>query len=89
MVIKAIYAVQPYHVGPQNKRSLALIIPAKLVRECGIDSSSIFIIRGNTEMKRITIQTIDINDREQLSNQKIIPLEEGFEASTERAARIH
>jgi hypothetical protein len=39
---KKIYAVQPYQVGPKHNKSLAVIIPSKLAKEYGVDTSTIF-----------------------------------------------
>ena len=39
---KKIYAVQPYQVGPKHNKSLAVIIPSKLAKEFGVDTSTIF-----------------------------------------------
>jgi hypothetical protein len=39
---KKIYAVQPYQVGHKDKKSLALIIPSKLAKEYGVNTSTIF-----------------------------------------------
>jgi len=41
-ISKNVYAVQPYLVGPKQKKSLAVIIPSRLAKEYGVDTSTIF-----------------------------------------------
>jgi hypothetical protein len=41
-ISKKIYAVQPYQVGTRHNKSLAVIIPSKLAKEYGVDTSTIF-----------------------------------------------
>ena len=56
--MKNIYALQPYQVGSKNAKSLAIVIPAKIVRKFHIDTSTIFTLEGDDNTKKITLQTI-------------------------------
>ena len=61
MLTKATYAIQPYQVGCKNdkKKSLAIIIPAKIAREYNVDPSTIFALKVDQEKKIITLQIVD------------------------------
>lgn len=52
--------MQPYQVGSKNAKSLVLLIPAKVVKEFGINTSTVFMLRKNIESRTITLQTIDV-----------------------------
>jgi hypothetical protein len=54
--MKSIYALQPYKVGSTKAKSLALIIPAKVARKFGIDTSTVFALQTNTSTNTITLQ---------------------------------
>lgn len=58
MLSKYIYAVQPYQVGSRERKSLALIIPARITKECSINPSTIFSIQVDPSKKIITLQMI-------------------------------
>jgi hypothetical protein len=58
MTKKLVYALQPYEVGSKNAKSLALVIPAKVAKECDINTSTMFALRVDENNKRITLQTI-------------------------------
>ena len=61
-VMKSIYLLQPYQLGGKYK-SLALIIPADIVRECNIDNSTGFSLRVDRETKKIVLNTINFADK--------------------------
>lgn len=51
------YVIQPYEVGGSKKaKSLALLIPSKMVRECNISTDTVFALRANNCTKTITLQ---------------------------------
>jgi hypothetical protein len=60
-VMKSIYLIQPYQLGGKYK-SLALIIPADIVRECNINKSTGFSLRVDKETKKLVLSTIVIAD---------------------------
>ena len=59
MMPKVIYAVQPYQVGQKDRKSLALVIPARLAKECDIGPSTIFAIRKDSGSKRLIMEMIE------------------------------
>lgn len=54
--MKSVYVLQPYKVGSTRAKSLALIIPAKVARKYGIDTSTVFAVQTNTSTNTITLQ---------------------------------
>ena len=79
MMPKVIYAVQPYQVGQKDRKSLALVIPARLARECDIGPSTIFAIRKDSDSKRLIMEMIKRSDEE-----KTVP-DESLSASRKQA----
>jgi hypothetical protein len=47
--MKSVYVVQPYQVGSKKAKSLAVVIPAAVVKKCHINSSTIFALRPGDE----------------------------------------
>ena len=70
---KKIFSTSPYKVGTKRSTSLALVIPAQIVREQKIDPSTIFIVK--TETNRIILEQINF------PQQKIITADKSFQAS--------
>lgn len=61
-IMKSIYLLQPYQLGGKYK-SLALIIPADIVRECNLNNSTGFSLRVDKETKKIVLNTIIVDDK--------------------------
>jgi antitoxin component of MazEF toxin-antitoxin module len=59
MITKSIYAIQPYHVGRKERKSLAVIIPAKIAKEFNVNTSTIFVVRADKSNKSLTLRMID------------------------------
>ena len=79
--MKDVYIVQPYRVGSATGKSLAIIVPAELVKEYRIGISTILALSPDNRREKITIQTITrIADR----SEKMISTGESFEASTQQ-----
>jgi hypothetical protein len=53
MFTRSVYATQPYLVGSKDRKSLAIIIPARLVKEYDVDTSTIFAVRADKMTKSI------------------------------------
>ena len=43
--------IQPYQVGSKDGKSLALIIPAKVARQCSVNTSTLFTLRVDEGQK--------------------------------------
>jgi hypothetical protein len=61
---RRIYATQPYEVGSKRGRSLALIIPAGIARQCNITPNTVFSVKADTRTKTVTLQTINLTTEE-------------------------
>lgn len=56
--------MQPYRVGSKNGKSLVILIPARIVKEFNINTSTVFMLRKNKEKKTITLETIhELNEQ--------------------------
>lgn len=70
---RRIYATQPYHVGSKGGKSLAVIIPAGIARQCDITTDTVFSVKADTRTKAVTLQTIKPtteDDEEENENKK-------------------
>jgi hypothetical protein len=66
---KSIYVMQPYQVGSKNAKSLVILIPARIVKEFNINTSTVFMLRKNIEMKTITLETIHVSNEKPIRNE--------------------
>ncbi len=81
MIEKDVYIVQPYKVGTKVNTSLAMIIPAKIVKKHNIDPSTIFVIRTDEETERkIILERIDIPSQ----RGRVVSVGESSEASNQQ-----
>lgn len=55
--MKNVYAIQPYQLVSKNAKSLALVIPAPIVKKYKIDTSTIFALKGNDVTSIVTLQS--------------------------------
>jgi hypothetical protein len=81
MLNKTIYAIQPYQVGQKERRSIAMVIPAGIVKEFHIDKNSILILRPYQDGK-LTIETI--RGSELFDQKDMIPVDKSFQASDQQ-----
>jgi antitoxin component of MazEF toxin-antitoxin module len=56
--MKSVYVVQPYQVGSKRAKSLAMVIPAKVVKKFNIDASTIFTLRP-TDKREIQLRVME------------------------------
>ena len=63
-----VYVVQPYEVGPKVRKSLALIIPSKIVKDYDIDNNTIFILKPENYSRIILSRIKDINSNNKIWN---------------------
>ena len=83
MLSKTVYAVQPYQVGNKNKKSLVVVIPAKVTKECKINPSTIFAIHVDSQKRSITLNML--NYANELKDEVNVPGEETFQVSRHQA----
>jgi heterodisulfide reductase subunit A-like polyferredoxin len=65
MSSKITYVSQPYQVGHRDRKSLAFIIPAKIVKKYNIDPSTIFAVRADQQTNSIVLKIVDLDDSSQ------------------------
>jgi hypothetical protein len=83
-MLSKIYAVQPYEVGPKNrKKSLVVGIPSKIAEECNINTSTIFAVRLGDQNKSITLQMIDAS-----CENEIVPVAASFQANSNQVSEV-
>lgn len=58
-MLKSLYALQPYKVGSKHSKSLVVCIPAKIAKECNIDTSTVFALQVDEKTKQVTLHTVD------------------------------
>ena len=56
---RSVYALQPYYVGSKDGKSLAIVIPAKVVKKYNLDNSTIFALRTDDIANTVTLQNIN------------------------------
>ena len=79
LMVKNLYVVQPYLLGTKDRKSLAIIIPAKITRAYHINASTILALRADEKTKRITLREVYTLDEDK--EKKITPADElsGFQ----------
>lgn len=80
MIEKDVYIVQPYKVGTKTKQSLAMVIPANIVKSHKLDPSTIFVIRTEESEKKIILERIEIPSK----RGKVASVGESSEASNQQ-----
>jgi antitoxin component of MazEF toxin-antitoxin module len=58
MQIKSLHVIQPYWVGTKDRKSLAMIIPAQVVKDQNLDTSTILMMRVSNNAN-IILKVID------------------------------
>lgn len=56
--MKEIYAIQPYEVGSNKSKSLAVILPKKITEEWEIDQSTIFSLKVDKKSRILILKSI-------------------------------
>jgi hypothetical protein len=64
------YAIQPYAVGSKGAKSLALIIPARIARQCDITPNTMFSVKADRKTKAVTLQTVKLLKEEEGNDNK-------------------
>ena len=82
---KNVYVVQPYEVGTMDRKSLAIIIPAKITREHHINTSTIFALGVDEKTTRITLREVCTKDEDE-EKEKMTPAYESFQASSKQVS---
>lgn len=69
--MKSLYALQPYHVGSRDRKSLAVIIPAKVVKQCHVDPSTIFTLKVDDDKQLMILQIMSTKQSQSSSTMEV------------------
>lgn len=61
---KDIHVIQPFRVGSKEKTSLAIILPSRLVKEHGLNISTVLAVRFDSKSNNLILKPIDVNESE-------------------------
>jgi hypothetical protein len=75
--------IQPHEVGSNNSRPLALVVPAPIMKEYQIDTSTVFALQPIVEDKIRLYQTTYPLQQKEMNK----PTEHPFHRSTQQAVR--
>ena len=65
MLAKRNYIIQPYYVGNKEKKSLAIVIPAQIVKEYDFNPlSTVFHLKVNEQTNELYLKKIDTYETE-------------------------
>ena len=69
--MKEIYAIQPYQVGSNKSKSLAVILPKKITEEWEINQSTIFSLKVDKNSKTLILKSI----KDDFTNKNIVTVD--------------
>jgi antitoxin component of MazEF toxin-antitoxin module len=78
--MKEIYAIQPYQVGSNKSKSLAVILPKKITKEWEIDQSTIFSLKVDKKSKILILKSI----KDKFTNKNRVAVDKSSLASNQQ-----
>jgi hypothetical protein len=60
MSYRNVYVVQPYRVGTKDRKSLAIVIPAQVVKEYSFNTSTVFALNVDKGNSGIVLRKVDM-----------------------------
>jgi antitoxin component of MazEF toxin-antitoxin module len=57
-IMRKMHVVRPYKVGAKTGKSIAVIIPSEIIKQYGINPSSVIILKGDLLTKKITLEAM-------------------------------
>jgi hypothetical protein len=60
MYARDVYVIQPYRVGAKDRKSLAIVIPAQVVKEYSFNTSTVFALNIDKGNSKITLREVGI-----------------------------
>ena len=78
--MKEIYAIQPYQVGSNKSKSLAVILPKRITEDWNIDSSTIFSLKIDKKNKILILKSI----KDEVSNKNIVTVDKSSVATSQQ-----
>lgn len=61
-MLKSLYALQPYRAGSKAGYSLVIVLPADVVRDQKLTTSTVLGLRVDRNAKKMTLERLDICD---------------------------
>jgi antitoxin component of MazEF toxin-antitoxin module len=58
IIMRNMHVVRPYKVGAKTGKSIAVIIPSEIVKQYGINPSSVIILKSDPIAKKITLEAM-------------------------------
>ena len=83
MILRNQYAIQPYLVGPKDRKSLVIGIPAAFAKAHSINQETIFILEAEKTNKLILMKIQDNKPPEAEKN--LIPVDRVLKDSSQQA----
>jgi antitoxin component of MazEF toxin-antitoxin module len=74
--MKSVHILQPYEVGSKKAKSLAMVIPAKVVKKYNISTSTAFALRADDERKELRLHIMEEHKDATPSVKRSAPLSE-------------
>ncbi len=84
MIQRNQYVVQPYNVGPKDRKSLVVGIPASVAKEYQIDRNTIFILKPEND-GRLILHRI-INQKVQENKENLMSADKSSEGSSQQTS---
>jgi hypothetical protein len=60
MYCRDVYVIQPYRVGTKDRKSLAIVIPAQVVKEYSFNTSTVFALNVDKGNSKITLRKVGL-----------------------------
>jgi hypothetical protein len=88
MYDRDVYVIQPYRVGTKDRKSLAIVIPAQVVKEYSFNTSTVFALNVDKGNSKITLRKVGI-PRENPDNGMVLPTCNNDRVGNGRSRREH
>lgn len=85
MIQRNQYVIQPYNVGPKERKSLVMRIPASVAKEYQIDRNTIFILKPENDGRLILHRVVNQRIQEQTENR--MSADKSSEGSSQQTSR--
>jgi hypothetical protein len=84
MTQKNLYVIQPYRVGPKDRKSLVMGIPAAIAKKYKIDRDTIFILKAEMINNRLILEKIIDNNNKSETNIGLLSADLNSEGSSQQ-----
>ena len=84
MIQKNLYVIQPYRVGPKDRKSLVLGIPAAIAKKYNIDRNTIFVLKAEMTNNRLILEKIIDNNNRAKTNIGLLSANRSSEDSSQQ-----